>query len=106
MGAGLLQATFGKLTVVDLAGSERVKRSGVTGQGLKEAANINTSLLAFGNVVQVRLIVCTVPTPCMRIHDVHDCMLCPCSPCTFAFVAHSRKRRAVFVFRLSTFHHR
>ena len=71
----MLQATFGKLTVVDLAGSERVKRSGVTGQGLKEAANINTSLLAFGNVVQVRLIVCTVPTPCVRIHDVYDSIL-------------------------------
>jgi hypothetical protein len=53
-GAVKMQATFGKLTVVDLAGSERVKKSGVTGVGLKEAANINTSLLAFGNVVQVR----------------------------------------------------
>jgi len=51
-GAMKMQATMGKLTVVDLAGSERVKRSGVTGQNLKEAANINTSLLAFGNVVQ------------------------------------------------------
>ncbi|KAK3278299.1 hypothetical protein CYMTET_13751 [Cymbomonas tetramitiformis] len=47
-----MKATVGKLTVVDLAGSERVKRSGVSGQQLKEAANINTSLLAFGNVVQ------------------------------------------------------
>jgi kinesin family protein 5 len=47
-----MHATVGKLTVVDLAGSERVKRSGVQGQGLKEAANINASLLAFGNVVQ------------------------------------------------------
>merc|ERR1719218_319561 len=47
-----MKATFGKLTVVDLAGSERIKKSGVTGAQLKEATNINSSLLAFGNVVQ------------------------------------------------------
>ena len=39
----------GKLTIVDLAGSERVKRSGadedITGRRMKEAININTSLL-------------------------------------------------------------
>jgi len=46
-----MKATFGKLTVVDLAGSERVKKSGVAGAQLKEAANINSSLLAFGNIV-------------------------------------------------------
>ena len=53
-GAGKVEmkATFGKLTVVDLAGSERIKKSGVTGAQLKEATNINSSLLAFGNVVQ------------------------------------------------------
>lgn len=38
-------------SVVDLAGSERVKRSGVAGKELKEAININGSLLALGNVV-------------------------------------------------------
>lgn len=47
-----MKATFGKLSVVDLAGSERVKRSGAGGQQLKEAANINSSLLTLGNVVQ------------------------------------------------------
>lgn len=47
-----MKATFGKLTVVDLAGSERVKKSGVSGVQLKEASNINSSLLAFGNIVQ------------------------------------------------------
>ena len=31
------RTTLGKLTLVDLAGSERVSRSGVKGQGLKEA---------------------------------------------------------------------
>ena len=51
-GAQKFQATLGKLSVVDLAGSERVKKSGVTGKGLKEAANINGSLLALGNVIQ------------------------------------------------------
>ena len=33
------------LCIVDLAGAERVSNSGVTGNGLKEAGNINTSLL-------------------------------------------------------------
>ena len=47
-----MKAIFGKLTVVDLAGSERVKKSGVSGAQLKEASNINSSLLAFGNIVQ------------------------------------------------------
>jgi len=43
---------FGKLYLVDLAGSERVKKSGVTGQALKEARNINASLTALGDVMQ------------------------------------------------------
>jgi len=43
--------TRGKLTLVDLAGSERVKRSGAAGQQLKEAAAINQSLSALGDVV-------------------------------------------------------
>ena len=33
------------LCIVDLAGAERVSKSGVSGAGLKEAGNINTSLL-------------------------------------------------------------
>ncbi|GMH43780.1 hypothetical protein BSKO_11714 [Bryopsis sp. KO-2023] len=40
-----------KLHLVDLAGSERVKRSGVSGQRLKEATHINGGLLALGNVI-------------------------------------------------------
>jgi len=47
-----LKTTVGKLTVVDLAGSERVKKSEAKGQRFEEAKNINSSLLAFGNVVQ------------------------------------------------------
>jgi len=43
---------FGKLYLVDLAGSERVKKSGATGQALKEAQNINKSLSALGDVMQ------------------------------------------------------
>eukprot|EP00615_Pteridomonas_danica_P019565 CAMPEP_0114409984 /NCGR_PEP_ID=MMETSP0102-20121206/23754_1 /TAXON_ID=38822 ORGANISM="Pteridomonas danica, Strain PT" /NCGR_SAMPLE_ID=MMETSP0102 /ASSEMBLY_ACC=CAM_ASM_000212 /LENGTH=1368 /DNA_ID=CAMNT_0001577529 /DNA_START=40 /DNA_END=4147 /DNA_ORIENTATION=+ len=42
---------FGKLTLVDLAGSERVDKSGAQGQQLKEAASINKSLSAIGDVV-------------------------------------------------------
>lgn len=37
---------------VDLAGSERIKVSGVTGAGLREATNINSSLSALGDVMQ------------------------------------------------------
>lgn len=75
-----VKQTTGLLTVVDLAGisalllnnvfiyktsditkillscssgSERIKRSQAEGLRLKEATNINASLLAFGNVVQV-----------------------------------------------------
>lgn len=43
-----------QLLVVDMAGSERVKRAGSEGLRMKEAMNINTSLLCFGNVVRMR----------------------------------------------------
>merc|ERR1719499_369682 len=43
---------LGKLFLVDLAGSERVAKSGVTGKNLKEAAEINKSLTALGDVMQ------------------------------------------------------
>jgi kinesin family protein C2/C3 len=42
--------TTGKLTLVDLAGSERVSKSEATGQRLVEAAAINKSLSALGQV--------------------------------------------------------
>ncbi|KAM9306024.1 kinesin-like protein KIFC3 [Gastrophryne carolinensis] len=44
--------TTGKLHLVDLAGSERVSKSGAEGERLKEAQNINRSLLALGEVIQ------------------------------------------------------
>ncbi|KAM6968337.1 kinesin-like protein KIFC3 [Aplochiton taeniatus] len=44
--------TTGKLNLVDLAGSERVWKSGAEGDRLKEAQNINRSLLALGDVIQ------------------------------------------------------
>merc|ERR1712241_264917 len=43
---------LGKLFLVDLAGSERVAKSGATGKRLKEAAEINKSLTALGDVMQ------------------------------------------------------
>ena len=42
--------TVGKLTLVDLAGSERQSKTGSSGDTLKEAQSINTSLSALGNV--------------------------------------------------------
>jgi len=47
--------TRGKLNLVDLAGSERIQKSGVTGQALKEAQNINKSLSALGDVIAARV---------------------------------------------------
>jgi Kinesin motor domain len=40
-----------KLNLVDLAGSERQSKTGATGDRLKEATNINKSLLTLGNVI-------------------------------------------------------
>ncbi|KAH0617346.1 hypothetical protein JD844_015400 [Phrynosoma platyrhinos] len=45
-------SSAGKLNLVDLAGSERVWKSGAQGERLKEAQNINKSLLALGEVIQ------------------------------------------------------
>lgn len=42
---------FGKLSLVDLAGSEKVDRSEVTGEGFKEAVEINKSLSALLDVI-------------------------------------------------------
>lgn len=41
----------GKLNLVDLAGSERQKKTGASGDTLKEGAKINLSLSALGNVI-------------------------------------------------------
>ena len=40
-----------KFHFVDLAGSERLKRTGASGQGVKEGININKGLLVLGNVI-------------------------------------------------------
>merc|ERR1712113_1263849 len=41
----------GKISIVDLAGSERLSKSGATGDGQKEAIEINKSLTALGDVM-------------------------------------------------------
>jgi len=57
-GVGSMETTqlSGKLSIVDLAGSERVKRSGAdeepSGRRMREAININTSLLGLSNVMK------------------------------------------------------
>jgi kinesin family protein C2/C3 len=42
---------YGKVTLIDLAGSERLSRSQATGDQLKEAQAINSSLSALGNCI-------------------------------------------------------
>jgi kinesin family protein 20 len=42
-----------RLTLVDLAGSERTKQAQTTGDRLKEAGNINKSLMVLGQCMEV-----------------------------------------------------
>lgn len=49
--AGMNHYKAAKLNLVDLAGSERQMKTGATGDRLKEATNINKSLLTLGNVI-------------------------------------------------------
>jgi len=46
------QVVYGKITLCDLAGSERPNKSGVSGDALKEAIEINKSLTALGDVIE------------------------------------------------------
>uniref|UniRef100_A0A4W4DXW7 Kinesin-like protein n=1 Tax=Electrophorus electricus TaxID=8005 RepID=A0A4W4DXW7_ELEEL len=48
---GRTHIRVGKLNLVDLAGSERQAKTGARGERLKEAAKINLSLSALGNVI-------------------------------------------------------
>ncbi|BFU18275.1 kinesin, putative [Entamoeba histolytica HM-1:IMSS-B] len=50
-GIGKKVESTSKLTFVDLAGSERQSNTGAKGKLLKEAANINRSLVVFGRVI-------------------------------------------------------
>lgn len=50
--SGSAHGASSKLCLVDLAGSERAAKTGNTGTQLKESININTGLLALGNVIR------------------------------------------------------
>uniref|UniRef100_A0A8C5M8W9 Kinesin family member 7 n=1 Tax=Leptobrachium leishanense TaxID=445787 RepID=A0A8C5M8W9_9ANUR len=50
-GLGIGQVLSSKFHFVDLAGSERILKTGNTGERLKESIQINTGLLALGNVI-------------------------------------------------------
>ena len=45
--------TFSRLSLVDLAGSERSKNTGNTGERLREAGNINKSLMVLGQCMEI-----------------------------------------------------
>lgn len=49
---GLKRSKFARLYLIDLAGSERQKSTKTFGKQLKEASNINTSLLTLGKVIR------------------------------------------------------
>ncbi|EJW75370.1 hypothetical protein WUBG_13722, partial [Wuchereria bancrofti] len=60
-----LELLSAKFHFVDLAGSERLKRTGATGDRIKEGININFGLLALGNVI------CALTTPTVLDKMVH-----------------------------------
>ena len=45
--------TTARLTLIDLAGSERTKHTQTTGERLREAGNINKSLMVLGQCMEV-----------------------------------------------------
>ena len=49
--AGESSVKKSKFHFVDLAGSERIKKTGASGQGVREGININKGLLVLGNVI-------------------------------------------------------
>ena len=44
--------TYCRISIVDLAGAERSAKTGATGVRIKEAGNINNSLLALGKCIE------------------------------------------------------
>lgn len=46
-------ASVSTLSIVDLAGSERISNTGTTGDRLREAGNINKSLMVLGQCMEV-----------------------------------------------------
>lgn len=50
---GLEHAASSRLCIVDLAGSERTRNTQTTGERLKEAGNINKSLMVLGQCLEV-----------------------------------------------------
>ncbi|KAL3982081.1 Kinesin motor domain family protein [Acanthocheilonema viteae] len=60
-----LELLSAKFHFVDLAGSERLKRTGATGDRIKEGININFGLLALGNVI------CALTTPTTSDKVIH-----------------------------------
>ena len=52
-GRSAIGGTVSKVNLIDLAGSESSKHSKTSGQGLKEGASINNSLLTLGRVIKV-----------------------------------------------------
>jgi kinesin family protein 20 len=48
-----LHAASSRLCIVDLAGSERTRNTQTTGERLKEAGNINKSLMVLGQCLEV-----------------------------------------------------
>ena len=48
---GMPDSLKAKFHLVDLAGSERAKKTGATGERMKEGVSINMGLLSLGNVI-------------------------------------------------------
>lgn len=60
-----------RLTIVDLAGSERAKYTQTSGDRLKEAGNINKSLMVLGQCMEVFTV---LPELVLALHDFRSCV--------------------------------
>ena len=52
MSCSLLISPSARISIVDLAGAERSAKTGATGVRIKEAGNINNSLLTLGKCIE------------------------------------------------------